>query len=964
MQILKLLYRKMWNNKWLTLSLLTGLIISVALSTSIPIYTDGALKRLLDKEIRDETTGLSAGALVSRYQAVSGVPTKLEEYDAVNHFYREEIQSYFNLGVRKSVQMAGLRSTQIVPVDTERINPNIRRQMTLDFYTDFADNITLVDGELYSSEVKNGVIEAIVLEDALYSLEMRIGDEFLIQNHGGKTPQPLKIKIVGAYQPKLENSNYWFTGLNVLNGALIIDEAVFDSHILRERQIPLGYAAWYHDFDVSELTMSKATDAMKKLDGLEVRSNQLLPYTQVAITFSDLLKQYRTQGMQLQLLLFTLAAPILVLVLYYVVMTSKQALDRQKGEIALLRSRGGSASQIFWIYLFEGLLLGGIALILGPLLGLMMAAIIGASDGFLLFVNRKPLDLSLTPTVYIYGLIAVIIALLATIAPALDAARSSIVSFKRESARALKKPLWQRFFLDFVLLAVAGYGWYMFNDRQLTLQSTGLDSDQLSIHPLLFFVPSIFLFASGLILIRLFPLIMALLSKIGKRFANLPLHITLLQVSRSSSQYNAIMLLLILTIGLGIYSSSAARTIDVNNTERLRYQHGADVVFETIWEQQLERPVSGGNQGGSGGGQGPGNPGGPGGPGGPGQPPGQPGGDNQNVNTIYVEPPFQIYNELPGVNHAARVYIQRGSASVGSKSLGNAMIMGIDVQDFAEVAWFKRSILPAHQNLYLNALGQEESALIVSQQAAERHGLSPGDSVKLTINRTSVDFIITAVIPYWPTFYPQDMPFFIGNLNYFQDQAPLAPYQVWLSVEEGTKTSELIEILAENKIYLASATDVNNEIVIQGQHPANAGLSGILSLGFIVAAAVSLAGFVLYWFFALQNRTVQFGVLRAMGISKRQLLTMLLAEQIMTAGFAVFIGIAFGQITSKLFLPFLQAGQNIAKQVPPFQVVVEQGDLNRLYLVILFMVMVGAALLIFRIGQLKVHQAVKLGEER
>lgn len=961
MQILKLLYRKMWNNKWLTLSLLTGLIISVALSTSIPIYTDGALKRLLDKEIRDETTGLSAGALVSRYQAVSSVPTKLDEYDAVNEFYREELKSYFDLGIRASVQMAGLRATQIQPVDTERVNPNIRRQVTLDYYTDFVDNITIVDGELYSSEVKNGIIEAIITEDALYALEMRIGDEFYIQNHGGANPQPLRIKIVGAYEPKLENSNYWFMGLNVLNTALIIDEAVFDTHILRERQIPLGYAGWYHDFNVAELTMSKAADAMKKLDSLDVRSNQLLPYTQVVITFADLLQQYRSQGLQLQLLLFTLAAPILVLVLYYVVMTSKQALDRQKGEIALLRSRGGSSSQIFWIYLIEGLLLGGIALILGPFLGMMMASIIGASDGFLLFVNRQPLDLNLTPTVYIYGLVAVAIALTATIAPALQAARSSIVSFKQQSARSLKKPLWNRFYLDFALLGVAIYGWYMFNERQVTLQNTGLSSDQLSVHPLLFFVPSIFLFASGLILIRLFPLLMALLSKIGKRFANLPLHITLLQVSRSSSQYNAIMLLLILTIGLGIYSSSAARTIDVNNTERLRYEFGADVVFESIWEQHVERPVGPPEEGG--GQQPPGNPGNPGGPGGGPGGPGQPGGQ-QNLNTTFVEPPFQIYNELPGVKHAARVYTQRGSASVGSKSLGNSMIMGIDVQDFAEVAWFKRSILPAHQNLYLNALGQEESALIVSQQAAERHGLKPGDSVNLTINRTSVDFMIVAVIPYWPTFYPQDMPFFIGNLNYFQDQAPLAPYEVWLSVEEGTRTSDLIEILAENNIYLASARDANNEIIIQGQHPAQAGLSGILSLGFIVAAAVSLAGFVLYWFFALQNRTVQFGVLRAMGISKKQLLSMLLAEQIMTAGFAVFIGIAFGQITSKLFLPFLQAGQNVAKQVPPFQVVVEQSDLNRLYLVILLMILIGAGLLIFRISQLKVHQAVKLGEER
>ncbi|GAA0350029.1 ABC transporter permease [Bacillus horti] len=956
MQILKLLYRKMWNNKWLTLSLLTGLIISVALSTSIPIYTDGALKRLLDREIRDETTGLSAGAIVSRYQAVSGAPTNLEQYEAVNEFYREEIKDYFNLGIRESVQMAGLRPSQLQPVDTERINPNIRRQVSLDSYTNFADHITMVDGEVFSSTVNGGVIEAIITQQGLYDLEMRVGDEFLIQNHGGSA-QPLTVRIVGAYEPNLEQTNYWYMGLSTLNTALIVHEDVIQDYVLRERQIPLGHASWYLDFNVAELTMSKASDAMNKLESLEVRSNQLLPYTQVVVTFSNLLKEYRNQGTQLQLLLFTLAAPIIVLVLYYVVMTSKQALDRQKGEIALLRSRGGSANQIFWIYLLEGLLLGGIAMLIGPFLGLTMARVIGASDGFLLFVNRQPLELNLTLTIYIYGLIAVFIALLATIIPALSAARSSIVSFKQQSARSTKKPIWQRFFLDFALLGVAGYGWYMFNERQITLVSTGLSSDQLAVHPLLFFVPSIFLFACGMILIRVFPLLMALFSKVGKRFGSVPLHITLMQVSRSSTQYNAIMLLLILTIGLGIYSSSAARTIDANNKDQMLYQYGTDVVMQGIWEQHIERPTTPPT--------GPPSPPGPGGPpGGGGGNPGGSGGGEQNVNATYVEPPFQIFNELPGVKHAARVYTQRGAASVGSKNLGNSMIMGIDVQDFAEVGWFKRTTLPAHQNVYLNALGQEESAVIVSQQAAERHGLSPGDSVRLTINRTSVDFVIVAVIPYWPSLYPQEMPFFIGNLNYFQDMAPLAPYEVWMSVEEGTRTSDLIEILAENNIYLAYAEDVNNEIIIQGQHPSNAGLSGILSLGFLVASAVSLAGFVLYWFFALQNRIVQFGVLRAMGISKKQLLSMLFAEQIMTAGFAVVIGVAFGQITSKLFLPFLQIGQDVSRQAPPFQVVVEQSDLNRLYVVILCMILIGLGLLVFRISQLKVHQAVKLGEER
>jgi putative ABC transport system permease protein len=950
MQIIKLLYRKMWNNKWLTLSLLTGLILAVALSTSIPIYTDGSLKRLLDKEIRDETTGLSAGALVSRYQTVSGSPPTMEEYEAIDDYYRESVPHIFGLGIKERVQMVGLRPGQVLPVDRERVNPGVRRQISLDFYTNFEENITITNGQLYSKEVKNGVIEAIVTEQALFTLDFNLGDEFFLHNPGGAAVEPLRVKVVGTYEPNLEKSNYWFMGANVLDSAFIIDESIFLDYILKEREIPFSYASWYYDFQMADITMSKAVEAIKKLEALEVRSNQLLPYTQVTVSFMELLRNYRAQGLQLQTLLFTLAAPILVLVLYYIVMTSRQALERQKGEIALLRSRGGSTFQIFWIYLMEGLLLGGIAMLIGPFMGLYMAKAIGASDGFLLFVNRQPLQLSLYLNTYLYGLVAVSIALIATILPALSAAKSSIVNFKQQSARSVTKPIWQRLYLDVLLLGVAAYGWYMFQERQITLHQTGLSSEQVSMHPLLFFVPSIFLFACGLILLRIFPLLMAIFSKIGKRYASIPMHLTFLQVSRSSKQYHPIMLLLILTIGLGIYSSSAARTIDANAEERLHHQYGTDVILQSIWEQELVRPPSG-----------PPTPRQPGQPGQPGQPPGQ---GEAPPQGRYVEPPFEVYKSLPGVEHAARVFIDRGNASVGGKSLGNGMIMGIDVEDFAHVGWFKREILPGHQNLYLNALGQEESALIVSQQAAERHGLQIGDGIRLTVNRTSVDFTIYAIIPYWPTFYPNEMPFYIGNLNYIQNEAPLAPYEVWLKMEEDALVTPIVEKLAEENIYLVYTKDVRNEIKIAGQHPTKAGVSGILSLGFLVAVAVTLAGFVLYWFFALQSRTVQFGVLRAMGISKNELLRMLFSEQIMTAGFAVILGVALGQIASRLFLPFLDAGQDITKQVPPFHVVFEQGDLNRLYIVILFMILIGAGMLLFRIGQLRISQAVKLGEER
>ena len=72
MPLFRFLFRKMWNTRWMTLSSLAGLIIAVAFATSIPMYADGALKRVVAESLKDESSGLPAGSLLMRYQATGG----------------------------------------------------------------------------------------------------------------------------------------------------------------------------------------------------------------------------------------------------------------------------------------------------------------------------------------------------------------------------------------------------------------------------------------------------------------------------------------------------------------------------------------------------------------------------------------------------------------------------------------------------------------------------------------------------------------------------------------------------------------------------------------------------------------------------------------------------------------------------------------------------------------------------
>ncbi|WP_178023087.1 FtsX-like permease family protein [uncultured Paenibacillus sp.] len=962
--LLRLLFRKMWNTKWLTLSTLLGLIVAVSFTVSIPMYSDGSLKRVVATTLKAESEGLPAGSLIMSYQAPGGAKTDSGALAAVNQYIVDEVPAKIGFPYDAYVNTRSIRSTEVFPEDPTKVDASRTRTMSIVSMSGLQDHVSISGGQLFSAQADGDTLEALMLEEAMYRQDLHVGDVMEYPVYSG-VDVTLKVKIVGTFQPANDNDPYWYQGFEGMMNNFYVPDQVFNEDLLKRLSIPLHNSSWYYAFDLGEIKTSQLSPLSDTLDRLNVELYQKLKDTKVDVSFGSLLNDFRKQSLQMQTLLFTLAAPMIAMVFYYIVMNARQALDKQQSDIAVLRSRGASTKQIILIYLFESLILGAIALIAGPLLGWFMSKSIGSADGFLTFVNRKSIPVGFNFDALALGAAAVIIAILATLLPAVSFARSSIVKTKQKQARSDRAPFWQRWFLDIVLMGISGYGYYLFNQRQMLTFQTGMTTDELQVQPFLFFVPALAIFSIGLFFLRVFPWLLKLIGWIGKKWLPVPYYLSLTQLSRSSSSYYPLMILLVLTLGLGVYNASAARTIDLNSTERTLYKYGADVIMRTVWEgtPEITRP----SQGGSGQGQG----GGSGAPGGGGNPGGRPGGGSggggQNPTpskVIYSEPPFEIFRKLDGVDHAARVLQTKGNIIVSGRSAGQGNVMGIDNVDFAKVAWFRNDLFPTHPYNYLNFLGMNESAALVPSTLAEKYKLKPGDVFTVALGEQTVEFAVYGILPYWPSQYPDQTPFIIANLDYIYDQVPLIPYEVWLKMKPGAKVAPLITKLADEGIELYSVDDVRSELAAQSKHPTRGGVFGILSLGFLVSVIVSLIGYVLYWFFNLSGRVVQFGILRAMGLSRKQLTFMLLAEQILTAGLSIVLGIVIGKIAGKLYLPFLQTADNVTTQVPPFRIVFDNQDTLQLYAVVFVMLLMGAGLLFWQIRRLRVHQAVKMGEER
>ena len=174
----------------------------------------------------------------------------------------------------------------------------------------------------------------------------------------------------------------------------------------------------------------------------------------------------------------------------------------------------------------------------------------------------------------------------------------------------------------------------------------------------------------------------------------------------------------------------------------------------------------------------------------------------------------------------------------------------------------------------------------------------------------------------------------VGHLSYFQNNLAVEPYDVWLKLKPDMTSQALYEALELKHIQIESLVDTKQMLVRSKNDPFQLAVNGVMTLGFLIAIGISFMGFLLYWVLSLSGRILQFGVLRAMGISYAQLIGMLVAEQMLTSGAAVLIGMITGNTASRLFVPLFQLTFDSSSQVPPFQVSFDPNDQLHLYVIV------------------------------
>jgi putative ABC transport system permease protein len=294
-------------------------------------------------------------------------------------------------------------------------------------------------------------------------------------------------------------------------------------------------------------------------------------------------------------------------------------------------------------------------------------------------------------------------------------------------------------------------------------------------------------------------------------------------------------------------------------------------------------------------------------------------------------------------------------------------LLGVDRLDFPKVAFFRRDFAAEPLIGLMNDLARNNSAVLIPVDFAQKLGLQTGDYLPIQLTTYSslqnVDLTVMGTYTYFPTTYPSQPPTLVANLDYiFSSTGEISPYQVWFSTDHTTPTSTIVAGLTKMSIPVATVTDEREALAVPLGRPERVGLFGMLTAGFLVCAGLTALGFGLYSIASLRRRTIELGVLRAVGLSARQMTALLLTEQTVVVISGALIGLAVGTAASLVFVPFFRVGATEQSITPPFQVILAWSDVALILIAFAVVLLVTSLGIIYRLARLRIFEAVKLGD--
>ncbi len=245
-----------------------------------------------------------------------------------------------------------------------------------------------------------------------------------------------------------------------------------------------------------------------------------------------------------------------------------------------------------------------------------------------------------------------------------------------------------------------------------------------------------------------------------------------------------------------------------------------------------------------------------------------------------------------------------------------------------------------------------------------------GQTIMGRLEGQAIVVSVQEVVPYFPTLYADEEPFLLVNweqLRRYRDvmllPRLLVANELWIKVREGTPRDQLV---GELKDVLPPHTILNDrqELVAQAVGDPLSGESWprLAAIGQVSLVVIMLVGFGLYAVIGLRRSMVELAVLRAMGLSRRQIGWMLAVDAGLVGAMGLGFGIGIGTWVGRWVLGYLGLTSQGNPVTPPMELALDPG-LLLLTVVGTIVATSAAVLLAYRMAtRLPVHEVLRMEE--
>ena len=924
--------KRLAGNPGLTLLALFQIVLTVGLLSSAGFFAQAVDRVILQEELDALSTRTGRPPFSTRvyFFPSSRKPMDVPAAERAGRSVATTLSSEIGLPIDEvGVHLESGSMMMLAPEGDERYGEgsSFLIQVNLVYLADVAPELEITAGAVWQDTAGAGVstnLLPVLMHDNL-AAEMGVlpGERFRVAPTSALPG--IEVEIVGLWRARDPDDTFWFRPPDIsMKEALFVRRADYVQWVQPMVAGSSRFASWRISLDDSTLNPAFAAAYARGFEkGMSI-IGKYLPGANLDVSPLDPLKDFVQRQTTLTVLLLSMNLPAIGFLLYFLVLISGIIARSQQRETSVLVSRGAGTVRVLWLVLVEEWLLIMLGVPLGLGAGMLIARGMGYTDSFLDFIARDPLPVSWQGVDIWLIAAALALAFIARLLPAVAAARTSIVEYETAYARPDKGPLWRRAYLDFLLIVPTVYAYQQLGQQEAFALLAQGNASELYSDPLLVLAPALVILTASLLIMRFFSPLMNLLDKLASLLPGTVFHLALRQLGRQGHSYLNPLLLVIICLGLGIYTHSLAASVDEWLVDRIKYQAGGDFRFQPITEGE------------SGGGWTP--------------------------ELSWFAKRFDAQRAIRVGYYGARIEGLSSSTRRQAKRM-----MGVDRAEFASVSWFRPDFADDSLGGLMNRLAAAPEAVLVSRAFLSEHLLRIGDRLDVWVIlepgiSMRTDFLISGVYDYFPT-VEQDEIVLIANLEYLHlIGGAIYAYEVWLRAPENDRGEEVRRELRIGGIETLRWHDVVGTLIEEKARLERVGVFGALTVGFLSAALMAVLAFLMHSYASLRERFYQFGVLRAIGALRRQLIIQLAVEYAVLVLYGTATGAVIGVWVSVLFTPFFRSAADSKAILPPMLPVIAEGEITQLTIIFIAVMVLVIVAATAQATQRRIFEVMRVGQ--